>query len=112
VSFVIPSLENDMHDGSVRDGDTWFKVHLSAYAKWAKTHNSLLIVTFDEDNYTAKNHIPTIIHGAHVRLGKYAERISHYSPTARRRSRDDPAHSRYLGLHRGNRTFSVQTGQF
>jgi hypothetical protein len=79
VSFVIPSLENDMHYGSVRDGDIWLKVHLGAYAAWAKTHNSLLIVTFDEDNYGAENHIPTIIYGAHVRPGQYAERISHYS---------------------------------
>jgi hypothetical protein len=55
---------SDMHDGSVSDADTWLKVHLSAHAEWAKTHNSLLIVTFDEDNNRAKNHIPTIIFGA------------------------------------------------
>jgi len=79
VSFVIPGLDHDMLDGSVRDGDDWLKVHLGAYAEWAKTHNSLLIVTFDEDDYGAENHIPTIIYGAHVRPGQYAERISHYS---------------------------------
>jgi acid phosphatase len=79
VSFVIPDLHNDMHDGSVRDGDAWLKIHLGAYAEWAKTHNSLLIVTFDEDDYGAGNHIPTIIYGARVRPGHYAERITHYS---------------------------------
>jgi arylsulfatase A-like enzyme len=79
VSFVIPGLDNDMHDGSVSDGDTWLKVHLGAYAEWAKTHNSLLIVTFDEDDNGAKNHIPTIIYGARVRPGRYTERISHYN---------------------------------
>jgi phosphatidylinositol-3-phosphatase len=79
VSFVIPGLYNDMHDGSVRDGDAWLKAHLGAYADWAKTHNSLLIVTFDEDDNGAKNHIPTIIYGARVRPGRYAERISHYN---------------------------------
>lgn len=79
VSFVIPNLEHDMHDGSVRDGDAWLKIHLSGYAEWAKTHNSLLVVTFDEDDYHAKNRIPTIIYGAHVRPGRYAEHISHYS---------------------------------
>ena len=41
---------NDMHDCSVGTGDTWLKNNLDAYAQWAKTHNSLLIVTFDEDN--------------------------------------------------------------
>ena len=79
VSFVIPNLDNDMHDGSVRDGDAWLKIHLGGYAEWAKTHNSLLILTFDEDDYHAKNRIPTIVYGAHVRPGKYAEHISHYS---------------------------------
>lgn len=79
VSFVIPGLDHDMHDGSVRDGDAWLKMHIGTYAEWAKTHNSLLIVTFDEDSNSAENHILTIIYGARVRPGRYAERITHYS---------------------------------
>jgi phosphatidylinositol-3-phosphatase len=79
VSFVIPNLDNDMHDGSVLDGDIWVKEHLNAYAKWTKTHNSLLIITFDEDDDNSENHIPTIIYGARVRPARYAERISHYN---------------------------------
>jgi acid phosphatase len=79
VSFVIPNLNHNMHDGSVRDGDAWLKVHFDKYAEWAKTHNSLLIVTFDEDDNSAENHIPTIIYGARVRPGRYVDRISHYS---------------------------------
>lgn len=79
-SFVIPRLDHDMHDdGLVRDGDTWLRVHLGAYAEWAKIHNSLLIVTFDEDDNNAENQIPMIIYGARVRPGQYAERISHYN---------------------------------
>lgn len=42
-------------------------------------HNSLLIVTFDEDDYGAENHIPTIMYGAQVRPGRYAGQISHYN---------------------------------
>lgn len=79
VSFVIPNQTNDMHDGSVRDGDTWLKAHLGAYAEWTKMHNSLLIVTFDEDDNGAENHIPTIIYGTGVRPGRYGERITHYT---------------------------------
>ena len=79
VSFVIPDNNHDMHDGSVRDGDAWLKEHLEKYAEWAKSHNSLLIVTFDEDDNSAENHIPTIIYGARVRPGRYVDRISHYS---------------------------------
>jgi hypothetical protein len=79
VSFVIPDLDHDMHDGSVQDGDAWLKLYLGAYSDWVKTHNSLLIVTFDEDDDLAGNHIVTIFYGAHVRPGKYAELVTHYS---------------------------------
>jgi phosphatidylinositol-3-phosphatase len=48
LSFVIPNLDNDMHDGSVLAGDAWLQAHLDGYARWAVGHNSLLIVTFDE----------------------------------------------------------------
>ena len=78
ISFVIPSLNHDMHDGSVRMGDNWLRFRFNRYAEWAKTHNSLLIITFDEDDGGPKNHIPTIIYGAHVRPGAYAEHLSHY----------------------------------
>ncbi|MFI5777609.1 alkaline phosphatase family protein [Nocardia sp. NPDC051570] len=79
ISFVSPNMCNDIHDCSVSTGDTWLRNHLSAYAEWAKTHNSLLVVTFDEDEGTAVNRIPTIFYGADVRPGQYAERIDHYS---------------------------------
>jgi phosphatidylinositol-3-phosphatase len=79
VSFVIPNLLNDMHDGSVAQGDAWLKANLSAYATWATTHDSLLIVTWDEDNDFSGNHIPTIVYGAHVATGRYSETINHFS---------------------------------
>lgn len=57
VAFVIPNLLNDMHNGasakSIPAGDAWLKQHLDAYYQWAKSHNSLLIVTFDENDDTA-----------------------------------------------------------
>ena len=79
VSFVIPNLDNDMHDGSVAQADTWLNNNLSHYANWALANNSLLIITFDEDDGGAKNQIPTIVYGAHVRPGTYNEPISHYN---------------------------------
>lgn len=79
VSIVVPNLLDDMHDGTVQAGDTWLKTHLSAYATWAKSNNSLLVVTWDEDNDASGNHIPTIFYGAHVAAGAYAETINHYS---------------------------------
>ncbi|HVA14728.1 MAG TPA: alkaline phosphatase family protein [Stellaceae bacterium] len=79
VAFVVPGLAHDMHDGTIAQGDRWVEAHLAAYAHWAQTHNSLLIVTFDEDDDGAANRIPTIIVGDHVVPGRYAQRISHYT---------------------------------
>jgi hypothetical protein len=78
VSFVVPNLKNDMHDGSVAMGDAWLQQHLDGYAKWAKTHHSLLVVTWDEDDHSANNHIPTIFIGGPVKTGSYSEAINHY----------------------------------
>ncbi|MEU1038943.1 alkaline phosphatase family protein [Streptomyces sp. NPDC005907] len=69
VSFVVPDLCSDMHDCSVSTGDTWLKDKLGAYATWARTHNSLLVVTFDEDNRLSGNRIPTVLYGQQVTAG-------------------------------------------
>jgi phosphatidylinositol-3-phosphatase len=79
LSIVIPNLDNDMHNGSIAAGDIWAKTHLDAYAQWAMTHNSLLIVTADEDDFWHDNQIFTAVYGEHVRVGDYSERIDHYS---------------------------------
>ncbi|MEU9125983.1 alkaline phosphatase family protein [Streptomyces sp. NPDC048506] len=72
LSFVIPNLCNDMHDCPVGSGDTWIKDNLSSYAAWATAHNSLLMLTWDEDNYLGSNRIATVFYGAHVRPGGVA----------------------------------------
>jgi acid phosphatase len=104
VAFVIPNLNNDMHNGrpdaSVPAGDAWLKQNLDGYYQWAKTHNSLLIVTFDENDdqvgyagltnpfvsvnpaypanynqfrFDLQNRIVTIFAGAHIKPGTYTE---------------------------------------
>lgn len=78
VSFVIPDLDHDMHDGSVATGDTWLAEQLGPYATWAQGHNSMLVLTFDEDDRSRDNQITTIIVGAHVRAGRYDEHLDHY----------------------------------
>ena len=95
-----------MHNGapaqSIPAGDAWLRENLDGYYQWAKTHNSLLIVTFDEnddkrryqgltnpmidpgDTYPPpdiyheylldlRNRVVTIIAGAHVKPGVYPE---------------------------------------
>jgi acid phosphatase len=97
VAFVIPNLDHDMHNGLPRDsvpvGDRWLKDHLDGYYQWAKKNNSLLILTFDENNDLRKykgltnpfvdpkdeywrdvqNRIVTIFAGAHIKAGDYGE---------------------------------------
>jgi acid phosphatase len=52
VSFVIPNQVNDMHDGTdperIYKADAWLKDNLDGYVQWAQSHNSLLVITFDE----------------------------------------------------------------
>lgn len=62
VAFVLPNLANDMHncgpptcitsslDCCIAMGDQWLRKNLDAYYQWAKTHDSLLILTFDEND--------------------------------------------------------------
>ncbi|HEX6799727.1 MAG TPA: alkaline phosphatase family protein [Ktedonobacterales bacterium] len=78
VAFVVPNQQDDMHSGSVAAGDSWLQEQLGSYAQWAPTHNSLLIVTWDEDDGSTANHILTLFVGAHVQPGRYGETINHY----------------------------------
>jgi phosphatidylinositol-3-phosphatase len=79
ISFVIPDQDNDMHDGSFKAADDWLKTRIAPYVDWAMENNSLLVLTWDEDNYQADNHIVTILVGPMVKQGRSAQRISHYS---------------------------------
>jgi len=75
VSYVVPDQTYDMHDGTIQQADDWLKTNIiDTYLPWAITHNSLLIVTWDEDgDNTATNQIPTIFAGAKVKPGNYTE---------------------------------------
>jgi hypothetical protein len=77
VAFVVPNLCNDMHDCSVATGDSWLRDRIAPYLQWADTHNSLLVLTWDESD--SGNSIPTIFAGPMVQAGDYGERIDHYT---------------------------------
>ncbi len=82
LSIIVPNQQNDMHDGKdpdrIKRADQWLETHLSRYVQWAESHNSLLIVTWDEDDGKSDNHIPMILVGPMVRRGRFDERIDHY----------------------------------
>lgn len=77
VCFVVPNNNNNMHDESILQGDKWMDTHLSKYIEWAKTHNSLFILTFDEDDEAHNNHITTVFSGEMVKSGNYSQKINH-----------------------------------
>jgi phospholipase C len=83
VSFVVPNLLNDMHDGidskRISLADKWVKQNLRDYIRWTENNNSLLIITFDEDDYFNNNKITTIFYGEPVKQGIYGKKINHYS---------------------------------
>jgi acid phosphatase len=92
VSFVVPNQFHDMHSGPgdtmIKRGDDWLHEKLGPYYEWAKSHNGLLVVTFDENNdrgemagptdpraadRVARNRIATIFAGARIKPGRYDE---------------------------------------
>lgn len=83
VSFIAPNQDNDMHNGTdptrITIGDTWVQNNLNAYIQWAKANNSLLILTFDEDDNVSNQHILTMFIGQMVQGGSYSTVIDHYN---------------------------------
>ena len=104
VAIVVPNLVNDMHNGdppdSIKAGNEWLEKKLGDYYQWAKSNNSLLIVTFDENDdkqhyigltnplvrpdsahdpdykhyrHDLQNRTVTIFAGAHIKPGNYEE---------------------------------------
>jgi acid phosphatase len=79
LSFLTPDLAHDMHSGTMRTADRWLMEHVGPYARWARSHNSLLVLTWDEDDHEQGNRILTIITGAHVKPGRYSQHVTHYN---------------------------------
>ena len=88
VSFVIPNEGNDMHnidlDGdtaAIKRADHWLRIHFSSYVRWARKNNSMLIITFDEDQKgnMHHNHIATLFVGPMVQRRQNSDSISHYN---------------------------------
>ena len=78
VAIVAPNEQNDMHDGSIAQGDSWLSANIGGYASWAGTHNSLLIVLWDEDDSSQSNQIPLIFYGAKVKQGNLGVHVNHF----------------------------------
>jgi len=78
VSFVVPNLQNNMHSGFVSTADQWLHDNIGPYARWAMSHNSLLVVTWDESHETG-NQIPTIFYGPMIEPGTIDQRVNQFN---------------------------------
>jgi phosphatidylinositol-3-phosphatase len=78
VSFIVPDIDDDMHDESIEVGDAWLRHNVAPLVKWAQTHDTLIVLTWDE-GYDSTNSIPTVFVGPMVKRGRYSERINHYN---------------------------------
>jgi acid phosphatase len=77
VAYVIPNIDDDMHDGTVAQGDAWLRTHIGPLVHWAASHDALLVVTWDE-GFDPANHIVTLFAGPMVRPGTYGEHVTHF----------------------------------
>jgi acid phosphatase len=80
VVCISPNLINDMHDGTIKEGDEWLKEHLDPLVDWCLKNNSIFVLYWDESENESENRIPVIAVGekvkANYRLSRY---YNHYS---------------------------------
>ncbi|HUQ97216.1 MAG TPA: alkaline phosphatase family protein, partial [Chitinophagaceae bacterium] len=80
VVSVTPNMINDMHDGTIRQGDDWLKAKFGKLINWCLTNNSIFIVYFDEDNGSQDNRIPVVAVGQYVKANyKLTAKVNHHS---------------------------------
>src|SRR5260370_13920974 len=80
--FITPNLCNDMHDCSVSTGDTWLANNVPAILSSAAFTNqkSLLVVTWDEDDFSQSNQVAWIAVGSGVKTNYNSSvAYNHYS---------------------------------
>ncbi len=94
VSIVVPNEQHDLHSGGKAACDAWLATNIKPYADWARDHDSLLVVTFDEDGSTNASRgdpyrtgidpIVTLFYGPADKVipGRYDERVDHLNVLA------------------------------
>jgi phosphatidylinositol-3-phosphatase len=76
--WITPNMCNDMHDCPISTGDQWASKNLPKLIKWDQAHDGVLILTFDENDGSPGNQIPTILIG-NVNSGQFSQTVNHYN---------------------------------
>jgi phosphatidylinositol-3-phosphatase len=109
-TFITPNLCHDMHAsqcasdtaGQVRQGDMWLSSFLASIldSPQYRSGTTVVFVTWDEDDGSAAEHIPTLVLAPSVRPGTIATaRFDHYSLL--RTTEELIGLNRYLGAAAG-----------
>src|SRR5437867_2294856 len=70
-SWITPNMCNDMHDCSIATGDAWLRILIPAIlsSPAVTTQNSVLLLTWDEDDFTGSNQVDLVVAGSQVTRG-------------------------------------------
>jgi phosphatidylinositol-3-phosphatase len=81
-AWISPNLNDDMHDGTVQQGDAWLRANLDPIlaSPWFTKFKSTVIVTMDEGDSGGSNQVPTVvISNAASGKGAVPTSINHYA---------------------------------
>jgi len=61
--WITPNLTDDMHNGTVQQGDAWLKANLAPVlaSRWFTNFDATVIVTMDEGDSGTTNQIPAVV---------------------------------------------------
>jgi acid phosphatase len=80
--WITPDMLHDMHDGTVAQGDAWLSSQIPVIlnsAAWTR-HRSLLVITWDENDFAPGNRVATLVIANEVPAGfRSAVAYNHYS---------------------------------
>jgi len=94
--YFTPNIENDAHNTNIKWGGKWLDGYLSPRVDKFPP-GTLILITWDEDDYTEANMIDTVMFGSMIAAGsKDDQRYDHYSLL---KTVEDNWHLGNLGRH-------------
>ncbi len=81
-TMIVPNVCNDMHSCPIAVGDAWLRKYVGQIvaSRQYRSNSLALFITFDENNQSASNQIPTFVVAPSVPAGvRVATRFTHYS---------------------------------
>jgi hypothetical protein len=80
-TFVTPNLINDMHDGSIQDGNRFLQSYVPALMATPqyRAGNTVIFIVWDENDGASGNHVPCMVISPYTHGVRDGTHYSHYS---------------------------------